>query len=624
MSADHSEWLRENQRALMAAVARVRAQLEKRELDDDDDAGGPALDRVTEAFGLSSFERNVLMLCAAVELDGTFGAAIATAAGDSRQTRPTFGLALATFEDAHWSALMPSAALRRWQLIEVDASTSITAAPLRISERVLHYLTGVSHMDERWSALVTPVERPAAPLPPSHGALTQEITLALEHSPLIELTGNDPAGKRDVAAMVAAATGARLYAVAAAELPQSAHDRDTLSRLWEREAILGNAALLIDAGELQPDARRATAAFLDRARMLTFVAAREPLALPHARMLRYEVNKPPFDEQRALWIQALGARAAEVDGEVDRLAAHFDLSARSISVAAAATEAEGGVLWNHCRVAARSRLQDLAHRVDSVARAEELILPPGQHAVLRQIIAHVRQRAKVYEEWGFAARGARGLGISALFAGPSGTGKTMAAEVLANELRLDLYVIDLSSVVSKYIGETEQNLRRVFDAAEEGGAILLFDEADALFGKRTEVKDSHDRYANIEVSYLLQRMETYRGVAILTTNTKSALDTAFLRRIRFVVEFPFPDPAHRAAIWHQAFPSAVPRSGLDPAKLARLNVAGGNIRNIALNAAFLAAEAGESVRMSHVLAATRSEYAKLERPLTDSEIAGWL
>jgi SpoVK/Ycf46/Vps4 family AAA+-type ATPase len=178
-------------------------------------------------------------------------------------------------------------------------------------------------------------------------------------------------------------------------------------------------------------------------------------------------------------------------------------------------------------------------------------------------------------------------------------------------------------VVNKYIGETEKNLRRVFDAAEAGGAILLFDEADALFGKRSEVKDSHDRYANIEVSYLLQRMEAYRGLAILTTNMKDALDTAFLRRIRFVVQFPFPDAAQRSGIWRRIFPGETPTEQLDVAKLSRLNVAGGNIRNIAMYAAFLAADAGEPVRMGHLLRAARAEYAKLERPLTEAEIGGW-
>jgi len=235
----------------------------------------------------------------------------------------------------------------------------------------------------------------------------------------------------------------------------------------------------------------------------------------------------------------------------------------------------------------------------------------------------MRQRRRVHDDWGFAARGERGLGVAVLFCGESGTGKTLAAEVLAEELGLDLYRIDLSSVVSKYIGETEKNLRRVFDAAEDSGAVLLFDEADALFGKRGEVKDSHDRYANIEVSYLLQRMEAYRGLAILTTNLKSALDAAFHRRLRFIVRFPFPDEAQREAIWRRAFPDATPLDDIDYGRLAQLQVSGGAARNIALNAAFLAAEAGENLGMAHLLRAARADRAKLDRSLSGAETRGW-
>ena len=252
------------------------------------------------------------------------------------------------------------------------------------------------------------------------------------------------------------------------------------------------------------------------------------------------------------------------------------------------------------------------------------MLPPAQRETLREIAAQVRHRTTVYETWGLGRKGRRGLGISALFAGASGTGKTMAAEVLASDLELDLYRIDLSQLVSKYIGETEKNVRRVFDAAEGGGAILLFDEADALFGKRSEVKDSHDRYANIEVSYLLQRMEAYRGLAILTSNMKHALDPAFARRIRFIVTFPFPDAIQRTEIWRQVFPSAVPTSGLRFDQLARLAMPGGHIRNIAVNAAFLAADADEAVQMKHLLRATRTECAKLEKSLSEAEVAGWV
>ena len=252
----------------------------------------------------------------------------------------------------------------------------------------------------------------------------------------------------------------------------------------------------------------------------------------------------------------------------------------------------GSVLATRCD----QRLDDLAQRIEPVASWDDLVLPEPQLAILRQIAAHVRQRLRVYEDWGFADKSARGLGISVLFSGESGTGKTMAAEVLANELRLDLYRIDLSSMVSKYIGETEKNLRRVFDAAEDSGAILLFDEADALFGKRSEVKDSHDRYANIEVSYLLQRMEAYRGLAILTTNLKNALDHRLSAPPALRRAIPVSGPAAaRTDLARRISARRRHSMRIDHAKLARLNVAGGNIRNIALNAAFLAAESAQPV-----------------------------
>jgi SpoVK/Ycf46/Vps4 family AAA+-type ATPase len=232
----------------------------------------------------------------------------------------------------------------------------------------------------------------------------------------------------------------------------------------------------------------------------------------------------------------------------------------------------------------------------------------------------VAYRNHVYEGWGFREQMNRGLGISALFVGESGTGKTMAAEVIANELELDLYRLDLSSVVSKYIGETEKNLRKLFDSAEDSGAILFVDEADALFGKRSEVKDSHDRYANIEINYLLQRMESYRGLAILASNMRSALDKAFVRRLRFIVDFPFPAIEQRADIWKSVFPAQMPIDGtLDYQHLAKLSLTGGNIHNVAINAAFLAAQKNAQISMKLVLSAARSEYKKLERPAKESD-----
>jgi hypothetical protein len=641
-------WEQDNQRALVAALGDVRAALERhmaRARGEQPaepaeasaaDAGGSALAQLCAVFGLTPFERAVLLLCAGVELDSGFAALCAEAQGEPQRPQPTWSLALAALPGAHWSAITPGGPLRRWRLVEVLPAATLTLSPLKIDERVLHFLAGVAAPDERLAGVVTPVAaQPVAA--PSHRALVEQILRAWDDTgsngiPAIQLCGPALPGKRSIAAAAAAARGLGLQRIAAATLPPAPAELEALARLWEREAALSGSALLLECDELDggDNARSNAAAWLiERLGGALFVSARERRPAQRA-LVTLDVARPTTEEQRGLWQASLGERAAALNGQVDRLVAQFNLDAQAIHDATAAAVANTGLgatlgmaLWDSCRSHARPRLDDLAQRIASPAVWDDLVLPEQQRALLRSIVAHVRQRFTVYERWGFAAQGERGLGISALFAGPSGTGKTLAAEVLANELRLDLYRIDLSAVVSKYIGETEKNLRTIFDAAEGGGAVLLFDEADALFGKRSEVKDSHDRYANVEVSYLLQRIEAYRGLAVLTTNLKHAIDQAFLRRIRFVVHFPFPDPAQRQAIWRRVFPPAAPTAGLDAARLAQLNVAGGNIRSIALNAAFLAADAGEPVNMAHVLASARAEYAKLEKSLTDSELAGW-
>ncbi|WNG35762.1 ATP-binding protein [Archangium violaceum] len=642
MKAEHEDWTEANQRYLSAALGRVRAALERhatreprepapeeeRPLEESSVVmpAPSALDRLSAVFQLSPFERDVLLLCAGVELDSTFAARCASAQGDPRRTWPTFSLALAVLRGAHWSALTPSAPLRRWRLVELGPGDALTTSPLRIDERVLHYLAGVQHPDERLVGLLEPLTLTGL-LVPSHQELVRRLVTLWSRTPegtqlpVVQLCGDEVADKRAIAAAACSALGTNLYRVFANGLPTGT-DEVPMSRLLWREAALSGSALLLDCHDLEPgDSARLGAAlrFIERAEGPLFVSSRERLRLPGQTLTTLDVARPTHHEQRLLWNEALKPASPEL---VERLVTQFDLSAPAIRDASAGARAYGEgedlgrALWDACRARARPRMDDLAQRLEPAASWEDLVLPELQLQVLRDLVMHVRHRSRVYETWGFAAKGARGLGISALFAGPSGTGKTMAAEVLANELRLDLYRIDLSQVVSKYIGETEKNLRRVFDAAEEGGALLLFDEADALFGKRSEVSDSHDRYANIEVGYLLQRMEAYRGLAILTTNMKSALDPAFLRRLRFVVQFPFPGPAERAELWRRVFPRETPTEGLDYARLARLDIAGGNIRNIALNAAFLAAEEGTPVRMQHISRATRSEFSKLEKPLT--------
>jgi ATPase family associated with various cellular activities (AAA)/Winged helix domain, variant len=639
------DWHGANQRHLTTALARVAAALDRHGRSEDSEAvqtaeaelartaaelpGPSALDTLCAAFTLSPFERDVVLLCAGVELDSGFADRCAAAHGDPRRGYATFSLALAALPDAHWSALAPAAPLRGWRLVDVLPGDALTTSPLRIDERVLHYLTGVDYLDERLRGLVEPLPEPP-PLLPSLQALAERAATLLrlaQPAPLLQLVGPEPTAARAVAGAAAAAAGLRLATLRAADVPVTPVEREALARLCERESILAGCALLLElADDEPPETVRAAAAFARHVHAPLALAARDPVPVPYRAVARLEVTRPTREEQLSLWRRRVGDAGSELEDGLDALVAQFDLGLDALDGAQAQLPAAGASaaeLWDACRAQARVRLDDLAQRIEPRAGWEDLVLPPLEREILREIAAQVRHRTTVYERWGFAAKSARGLGISALFAGPSGTGKTMAAEVLAGELRLDLYRIDLSQVVSKYIGETEKNLRRVFDAAEAGGAILLFDEADALFGKRSEVKDSHDRYANIEVSYLLQRMESYRGLAILTSNRKEALDDAFLRRIRFVVQFPFPEVAQRTEIWQRIFPAATPTSELDPDVLARLSVTGGNIRNIALHASFLAADEGAPVRMDHLLRAARREYAKLERPLTTAETGGW-
>ncbi len=619
----------------------------------------PNIETLTQLFGLSAFERAVVLICAGVELDASIASLLGIANGDPRLKYPTFSLALATLPEPHWDALAPTSPLRMRRLIVVEPGASLTTSPLRIEERVLNYLTGVEHLDEALLGIVQSVSTPEF-VAKSHLQIAQKIvdswsrTSSTEPPSIVQLCGPDRKSQQAVAAVACSQFGVSLFAMPAQLVPSEPHDLENLIRLWQRESGLCGGALLIDCHDTESlDAARhwAISRMIENSFGAVVVVSRERRALPTRNSFAMEVGSPTMDEQRGLWRSVLGEHASHLNGQVEGLIAQFQLPTQSIQAVgreafdflendleaveenlcsqdstaqeSSATDL-GKVLWAACRDQARPRLDELAQRINPNATIEDLVLPELQQDTCREIAVHVRQRMKVYDEWGFGSKSSRGLGISALFAGPSGTGKTMAAEVLANELELDLYCIDLSQVVSKYIGETEKNLRSVFDAAEVGGAILLFDEADALFGKRSEVKDSHDRHANVEVSYLLQRMECYRGLAILTTNMKSALDSAFLRRIRFVVQFPFPDAQHRRQIWSGIFPNQTPCEQLDFDKLSRLNVTGGNIRNVALNAAFMAADRNESVSMSDLLHAAKLEYAKLEKPLTEAEIGGWV
>ena len=593
----------------------------------------PAALILGQHFGLSRFELETLLLCTAMELDTRIASSCARAQGDPNRPYPTFALALALFDDPAWDALSPERPLRYWRLIEINqpGAQPLTASSLRADERIVNYIKGLNYLDDRLAPLLTPLNVDGGSLPPSQQTVVETVLRQLQHAdrqlPVIQLVGPDSLGKQLIAEHAAAELDLRLYRLPAGLLPAQGGELETFTRLWRRESALLPIGLYLDAHDAEggsPDRQAPLSRFVSRSNMLIFLDVRDVWPGLDRTSVMIDVVKPTPIEQQAAWVEALGS--SEATGSA-RLAGQFNLNLTEIHQIAQSVLAEANGngssapdrVWPACLMRTRPRLDTLAQRIEPRATWDALVLPDSETHTLRQITAQVGQRSKVYDEWGFRRQMNRGLGISALFAGESGTGKTMAAEVIANELRLNLYRIDLSAVVSKYIGETEKNLRRLFDAAEDGGAILFFDEADALFGKRSEVKDSHDRYANIEINYLLQRMEAYGGLAVLATNMKSALDTAFMRRLRFIVNFPFPGVTERKLMWQKVFPAEMPREDLDFDRLARFNLTGGSIHNIAINAAFLAAQAGSPATLPLILEAARSEFRKLERLINEAE-----
>jgi hypothetical protein len=595
----------------------------------------PALLILAQRLGLSRFDQQVLSLCAAMELDTQIAALCAQAQDNPNKPYPTFALAFALFDDPDWNALSPHAPLRHWRLLEINqpGTQPLTGAALGADERIVNYLKGLNYLDDRLTPLLDPmdIEKVDEALPPSQQQAVDSIVTHLKNQngmrrmPVIELLGHDTASKRLIARRVASLLKLNLQTIDLKTLPSQTGDFETFTRLWERESLLLPLALYIEVDGATDTEKTQLKRFLERSSGIVFVEIEDAKTRTAHNQFSIEINKPTPEEQQRLWTEALQGQTSD---QPQRLAEQFSFSqseikrlAKSALDTPAANEpAADNDLWQVCRVAARAGMEQLARRIDAKADWNQLVLPPAQSALLHQITDQVSYRNCVYEDWGFREKMNRGLGINALFAGESGTGKTMAAEVIANELKLDLFRIDISAVVSKYIGETEKNLRKLFDAAEDSGAILFFDEADALFGKRSEVKDSHDRYANIEINYLLQRMESYRGLAILATNMKSALDKAFVRRLRFIVDFPFPDVEQRKEIWQKVFPASTPiDENLDLSRLAKFNLTGGNIHNVALNAAFLAAQENGAITMPLLLNSTRTEFKKLERPAKESD-----
>ena len=630
-------------------------------------------------FGLSSFELDVLVVALAPELDLRYERLYAYLQDDVTRRRPTVDLALTLLSNTregrltrrrHFGAKAP---LLRHRLLSLVPDSNQLQPPLlghylKIDEPVVRWLLGEPVLDPHLSEHCTLVE-PAhtlADLPVS--AETRRLLATLAAPPHQDravpwpyLRGPRAAGKRRIAEAFAQARGQRLLVVDASRgLPSIESFDQALSRLV-REAILHDAVLYLHA--LRDDAPVTARQVLERLtdhRVTAILAGEQapPAGSSGRPIVEVRVDRFDAEHRRQIWRSelALGSDTRAdgapdetapqmTDADLEILADRYHL--RPGQIAAAVVAARGSAArrvasanghaglaehdprptFDELSAAARSQTGDqlaaLTQKIEPLYQWDDLVLEPDTLDQLRELSGWVVQRGRVLDGWGFAGKLSQGRGINALFAGPSGTGKTMAAEVIARQLRLDLYRIDLARLVSKYIGETEKNLDQVFTAAHDANAILFFDEADALFGKRSEVRDSHDRYANLEISYLLQKMEQHDGLAILATNLRGNLDESFSRRLAFAIHFPFPDETARLRIWSGVWPSDTPLDdGIDFEMLARrFPLSGGNIKNVALAAAYLAADEGGRIGLLHVIHALRREYQKMGKvlDLTDFE-----
>jgi SpoVK/Ycf46/Vps4 family AAA+-type ATPase len=615
------------------------------------------LARLEERFHLSPFDVDCILICLASEVDARYDRLYAYLQDDVTKRRPSVDLLLnllcPLFQDklVNRLRLLSDAPLVHSRLLVIYEDPTHHAGTLlnkfvRIDERVVNYLVGSDEPDAQIASHVHLIRTQS----PIEGlVLPEEIKTRLEkivaHAPqgggILYLHGPRGTGKKAVAAAVSDRLGAGLLIVdLAGLLTLQFINFQTALRLVAREALLLGAALYFDGiGLLFPDDKQSHLQLLcqevSQLPILSFLAgedAWEPVGyLRSLPFIRVEFPQPCYADRVRLWERALENKIENVD--VEALANKFRFSGGQIMDAAASaknlarsrgpqrdrlTQAD---LNESCRLHSSRKLSTVGRRVKAHHTWNDIVLPEDRLQQLREICNSMKFRALVFDTWGFDRKLSLGKGLNMLFAGPSGTGKTMAAEIMAGELGLDLYKIDLSTVVSKYIGETEKNLARIFAEAESSDAILFFDEADALFGRRSEVRDSHDRYANIEINYLLQKMEEHEGVVILATNFRKNMDDAFVRRMHFTVDFPFPGERERRQIWERIWPEEMPQGpDLDLESMARrFEMAGGNIRNVATAAAFLAASDGVVVGMSHLIHGTRREFQKMGKVVVQGE-----
>ena len=606
-------------------------------------AGG-RLGQLVKLAELEPLEAACLLLCLAPELDLRFERLFAYLQDDVTKTRPRVELALRLFvaADERLAArriFSAGSAILHHHLLALqdEPGRSYTPLPAQLltpDPAILAYLLGEDDLDRRLaphSVLVKQTEYPSRPPLPEELAAQAAALLELPASslpnPVFLLSGMDSLARRTLAEMLSQGWELSLLVVDFPALA-SALGADLALALTSRQAALRKSAVYLDNidGIMSPELLFSPQRLSGPGRApLTMISTRKPFPWTG---LSLDLPEPGFQIRRAAWRTFLAQDEAEFSSaSLDSLAGKFRLSTAQIEAAVQSARSRALVrsprqpqpsledLYATARQESTPILSDLARKINPHYSWSDIILPEDPLNRLQEMAAQVEHRHIVYEEWGFGEHQALGKGTVALFTGSPGTGKTMAADILAGALGLDLYRIDLSGVVSKYIGETEKNLSKIFEEAQTSNSILFFDEADALFGRRSEVRDAHDRYANIEVAYLLQKMEEYEGVVILATNLRNNLDEAFIRRMHFVIDFPLPDEDHRLRIWQSCLPAGMPLGkDVDLARLARrFKLSGGNIRNVVLSAAFLAAADGQVVYMTHFSQAIRREFQKIGR-----------
>lgn len=638
----------------------------------DSDVEPTPINELVQAFALSSFEVDVILIALAPELDLRYERLYAYLQDDVTKKRPTVDLAFNLLcagpeqrveRRVHFSANAPllGNGLIHFVSEPGQAEPLLLAQPFRLDAHMVNFLLGGKGLDP---SLRTFCELLEPQLEGERAQLRKDVEEVLPflaaqafttHLPLRLLFQGPPGtGKRGAAQALAGSVGANLITAEMGRVSEKA-EFDRLLTVLDREARLHDAVLyLSETDALQSDALAPQHRLLQQ-KLAQFpgtviLAGCNPLLpeeVPGQTILTIAFEPPTFQERREFWRDKLEAIDLHLtDAQLDNLANQFRLTegrieqavnrAVQISMWRAAKSAVSGRnpasatkptpnledLYQGARSQSGQDLAKLARKIEPHYAWADIVLPEDPIQQLKEICGQAEYRHVVFNAWGFERKLSLGKGLNALFSGPPGTGKTMAAEVIAHELRLDLYRIDLSQVISKYIGETEKNLDRIFTAAETSNSILFFDEADALFGKRSEVRDSHDRYANIEISYLLQKMEEYQGVSILATNLRQNLDEAFVRRLQAIVEFPFPDEKYRLQIWKLAFPADAPLGrDVDFERLAHeVKLAGGNIKNMALAAAFYAAADGGTIHMPHLAQAARREHQKLGRAWDESAL----